>query len=122
MVDLTNVQFPPPANWQDFELLSRDLFAAIWCDPTTQRNGRQGQAQHGVDVFGIPSLGDQYAGVQCKGKATYFGQIVTESELSAEVEKAKSFIPPLKSFTLVTTARNDQAIQAHARKLTIRNR
>ncbi len=31
------IQLPAPANWQDFEILCRDLFAAEWKDRNAQR-------------------------------------------------------------------------------------
>lgn len=119
-MDLSNVQLPPPGNWQDFERLSRDLYAALWRDPHAQRNGRQGQPQHGVDIYG--RWGESYAGVQCKGKEMHFGGSVTPAELEEEVEKARSFSPRIEWFTLVTTARSDQNIQQHARQLTERHK
>ena len=111
-------QIPPPKNWQDFESLCADLWARIWKDPDTQMHGRQGQAQHGVDVYGRPGQGQEYAGVQCKGKDVYNNKEVTEVELKDEVEKAKKFQPTIKHFILATTAPNDVKIQAVARAIT----
>lgn len=111
-----NKQLPPPANWQDFEKLSRDLWAAIWGDENTQLNGRSGQKQHGVDVYVCKN--GRWHGVQCKGKDSRYGGQVTETELRAEVEKAKGFTPPLTSFTLATTGQDDAAIQRVAREIT----
>lgn len=109
-------QLPPPANWQDFEKLSRDLWAAIWGDENAQLNGRGGQKQHGVDVYVCKD--GRWHGVQCKGKDSRYGGQVTEAELRAEVEKAKGFTPPLTSFTLATTGQDDATIQAAAREIT----
>ena len=53
------LQLPPPAIWQDFEKLCHVLWREIWNDPATQKNGRSGQPQHGVDVFGQPNTGDE---------------------------------------------------------------
>ena len=115
---LSTYQFPPPKNWQDFENLSYDLWRAIWKDPNTQKNGRQGQPQNGVDVFGQPGQATAWAGVQCKGKDNYSDKNVTEAELRKEVDKAKSFTPPLKEFTLATTGPRDSTIQEIARSIT----
>ena len=49
---ISSIQLPPPSNWQDFEYLCQQLLAAILDDPQVQKNGRQGQSQYGVDVFG----------------------------------------------------------------------
>ena len=47
---------PPPTDWQKLERLCRDLWAEIWADPNTLANGRLGQSQNGVDVYGIPTI------------------------------------------------------------------
>ena len=118
MSDFLNQQIPPPENWQDFEKLCADLWTCIWNDPNTQMNGRQGQAQHGVDVFGRLGGNGDWQGVQCKGKDSRYGSAVTETELNDEVEQAKKFIPKIKVFILATTAPNDSSIQEVARKIT----
>lgn len=47
-------QLRKPENWQDFERLCKVLWGEIWeCPDTIKRNGRQGQAQKGVDIYGI---------------------------------------------------------------------
>jgi hypothetical protein len=112
-------QVPPPKNWQDFESLCWDLWRRIWKDPGTQKNGRLGQPQCGVDVFG--RRGDAQAGLQAKGKDNFTEQRVTVAELKAEVKKAKGFRPPLKEFILATTGPKDVAVEQTARELTERH-
>jgi tetratricopeptide (TPR) repeat protein len=116
MPTLSHLQLPPPKTWQDFETLCCDLWRAIWSDPNAKKNGRQGQIQHGVDVFGNPSQ-SILAGVQCKGKDNYTDKTLSEKELRAEVQKAKSFLPALSQFTLATTGTRDAHIQQVARLL-----
>ncbi len=111
-------RFPPPASWEEFEQICRDLFARIWGDPKAQRHGRKGQPQHGVDVFGQPASGPDYAGVQVKLKDQGF---LTPDELRAEVEKARSFEPPIIQFTLATTSPTDSKVQEEARRLTAKH-
>ncbi|KAF0219134.1 MAG: hypothetical protein FD174_2220 [Geobacteraceae bacterium] len=118
MIDFTNAQIPAPQRWQDFEELCADLWQEIWGDPGTEKHGRSGQQQHGVDIYGRPDQRPDYEGVQCKGKDGRYGQHVTETELKTEVEKAKEFYPRLKRFILATTAPNDKEIQLAARKIT----
>ena len=117
-----NSQILPPANWQEFETLCCDLWRRIWNDPNTQKNGRQSQPQHGVDVYGRPNQGDNWAGVQCKGKNDYRSKPLTEKDVRAEVEKAKSFDPKLSQFIIATTEPNDEGIQELARKITEEHR
>jgi hypothetical protein len=88
-------------------------------DMNIQLNGRQGQPQCGVDVFGKDGNSDELYGIQCKGKNINYGQKVTENELLKEVQKAKNFQPrKLDIFILATTAPNDQKLQQLAREIT----
>ncbi|MDM1492026.1 hypothetical protein [Acinetobacter indicus] len=115
-MSLNNYQIPPVANWQMFENLCRDIWAREWGDIYTQKNGRIGQPQNGVDVYG--KCNNQLHAVQCKGKDnTYNTNGVTLKELKEEVEKANNFTPSISHFILATTAPNDATIQQHAREL-----
>ena len=113
---IRHLQIQPPKNWQDFEDLIHELFVAEWRDPNAQKNGRRGQPQHGVDVFG--SRNGDYAhvdGVQCKGKDQKFGARATVKEFDVELAKAECFRPKLSSWTFATAAPTDGRLQAHAR-------
>jgi hypothetical protein len=88
-MSLSGTSLPKPKNWQGFESHTRDLFACVLNDPNTQQHGRSGQKQSGVDVYGYRRT-DCLVGVQCKKK---FESKVTDEELRAEVEEAKSFKP-----------------------------
>lgn len=111
------VRLPIPNSWQDFETLCQQLWKEIWCDSNTQRNGRSGQPQSGVDVFGRPIYSVGFSGVQCKDKDTQLGSALKIGEINAECDKARKFTPLLSTFTLATTAPRDGAIQAHARQI-----
>jgi hypothetical protein len=109
-------QIAPPKSWATFEDLCRALFSAVWRDPYAQKNGRTGQPQHGVDVWG--QSGGAFAGihcVQCKGKDGAYGGRVTAAEFDRELEKAAKFEPSPSFWILATTAPNDEALQRHAR-------
>jgi hypothetical protein len=115
-MSLSSISLPKPKNWQDFESHARVLFACVLNDPNTQQNGRSGQRQQGVDLYGYrDNRVDCLVGVQCKKK---FDAQVTEEELRAEVENAKTFKPPLSEFILITTAPRDQKMQEVARIIT----
>ena len=102
------LQLRKPENWQDFERLCKVLWGEIWeCPDTIKRNGRQGQAQKGVDVYGIKKGECVYRGIQCKGKDDYTNSQLTESEIDNEIAKALLFTPKLKSFYFATTANKD---------------
>jgi hypothetical protein len=116
-------QIAPPKEWGTFEDLCHALFKHIWHDPLAQKNGRRGQAQHGVDVFGSPS-GDRrsYRGVQCKGKDSNYGRKAEWSEALTELAKAEKFSPKLDAWIFSTTAPADAALQKAARELSVERR
>ncbi len=84
-------QIAPPKEWGTFEDLCHALFKQVWQDPLAQKNGRRGQAQYGVDVFGSLN-GDRrsFRGVQCKGKDSNYGSKVEWSEAQAEIAKLRA--------------------------------
>ena len=116
-------QIAPPKEWETFENLCHALFKRIWQDPLAQKNGRRGQAQHGVDVFGSPN-GDRqtYWGVQCKGKDSNYGSKAEWSEVLAEIAKAEKFSPKLDKWIFATTAPADATLQKAARELSVKRR
>lgn len=118
MTDFTSVEIPKPKDWQALERHCRLLFEHSLRDTAVQNNGRSGQRQHGVDIFGKRGGGNgPQAGVQCKGRSGDYGGAVSEKELAAEVEKTKKFRPELEEFIIVTTAPDDAKIQQVARLL-----
>jgi len=118
MPTFSSMQIPPPKNWQDFESLCCDLWKEIWEDPYTQKNGRQGQPQHGVDINGRPKQGTSWAGIQCKGKDNFADKTLTAEEIRGEVEKAKSFKPSLSEYIIATTGPKDAKVEELARLIT----
>lgn len=122
MTNISSFDFPPPSDWQAFERLIRDLFEREWETDDAQANGRSGQKQAGVDVYGTDRRHDKWVGIQCKGRKGGYGGKVTAKELRDEVEKAKGFVPKLDRFVLATTAPNDANIQKVARQLNEQHR
>ncbi len=123
MSSLLNKQISPPESWEVFEDMCCDLWRLLWNDPNAQKNGRKGQAQAGVDVFGRPDEGSKWAGVQCKGKDNYADKTLTEKELRDEVDKAKKFTPSItKEYVMATTGLRDAKIQKVAREITQQHR
>lgn len=120
---IAQTQLKKPSNWQDFEKLCKLLWGEIWvCEDTIKRHGRQGQNQHGVDVFSYVEKYAGYCGIQCKGKDDYTNAQLTESEIDAEIEKASGFEPKLKLLVFATTANKDAKIEGWIRKKDIENR
>ena len=115
-MDFIDKQIPSPKSWEKFEDLTRALFTAVWRTPLAQKNGRSGQQQHGVDVYGTPQAAPGVNfGVQCKGKNKGYGAKATIAEFDAELAKAEKFKPTLGHWTFATTAPNDAPLQEHAR-------
>lgn len=113
-------QIAPPKEWGVFEDLCHALFKQVWKDPLAQKNGRRGQKQHGVDVFGSENGNRQnYQGVQCKGKDANYGSSASWSEILAEITNAKSFSPKLQHWIFATTAPVDANLQKSARVLSV---
>jgi hypothetical protein len=105
MSDANNEQLRPPQSWDKFEEICADLFARIWDDAHVVRYGRSGQIQHGVDIFGRDN--GKHTGVQCKLKRDGAAIRLTVVEIDAEVAKARTFVPALDNYIIVTTAGND---------------
>jgi hypothetical protein len=116
------IQLPPPRDWQAFEHLCLLVWRELWHDPTAQKNGRRGQEQCGVDVFGYASASHILAGVQCKGRENYPPSRLTTLDLRREAARARCFEPALESFTIATTAPDDVGLQRTARLISARNR
>ena len=105
----------PPNDPKAFETLCLDLWREIWLDSNAQKNGRSGQSQAGVDVFGQNE--GKWEGIQCKQKDGLLWREVTSSELEKEVNAAKKFAPKLARFILATTGSRDEKVQGRAREL-----
>lgn len=112
----------PPAQFMGH--IRKALPCALPPDSNVQRNGRQGQPQAGVDVFGsnqaqvngAPGNGaGGFWGVPCKQKS--LGQKVSQSGFDAELAKAELFQPTLAHWILATTCDNDVHLQEHVRQV-----
>ena len=110
------LQILPPQTWEDFEDLCLAIWKKKWKYPEAKKNGRKGQEQNGVDIFGKPEKLQDWAGVQCKGKDNFLERSITEKEILKEIEKAKNFTPSLTEFTFATTTPRDAKIQEFVRE------
>lgn len=116
-------QIAPPKEWGTFEDLCHSLFKRVWKDALAQKNGRRGQKQHGVDVFGSPEGSKGiYQGVQCKGKDANYGSKPDWPEVLEEIGKAENFSPALAHWIFATTAPVDAALQKSAREISKQRR
>ncbi len=112
-----------PDNWQDFETLCKKLWGEAWKIPDEiKKNGRSGDAQNGVDVYGIPEGEEKYYGIQCKGKDSYISKRLSKKEIEEEIVKAQSFRPALKKFYIATTAVKNAEIEEYVRVKNLENK
>ncbi len=87
-----------------------DAMRLLWEDPNAQRNGRRGQPQNGVDVYG-KAKGKQ-VGAQSKNM-----EKLSHAEVNAEIEKAQSFVPNLQALHFAIAGQRDKSFQELIRKL-----
>lgn len=111
----TTTELPIPKSWDEFEDICADMLRQVWKDPYITRNGRSGQRQHGVDIYGNPEhlggrVSGKLAGAQCKNTET-----LDQKTVDAEVTDAQQFQPPLSEFIMLTTARRDAVVQQYVR-------
>ena len=108
---------PIPQSWDEFEDICADLLEHRWGDPYVTRNGRSGQKQHGVDIYGKPvhlkGCGSGIAAAQCKCVKT-----LTEKEIKHEIKQATDFKPPLEEYLILTTMKRDANLQEYVRTQT----
>lgn len=104
---------PAPQEWQTFEQLCTDLWSEILNDKNTLKNGRNGQPQQGIDIYGVDkATGDKY-GIQCKQKSLL--KNLTNAEIDKEITNALAFNPPLDKYIIATTATKDVHIENYVR-------
>ena len=105
-------KLPKPKSPDEFEDLVLDVLNAEWGAHLT-RNGRSGQRQNGVDLFGKRRRdANALIGVQCKNVAS-----LSEGEIRAEVSKAEGFQPGLAQYYFATTLDRDAELQEVVRLL-----
>jgi hypothetical protein len=105
-----DTNFAPLTNPDRFESMIRDICALEWNDPHTEKFGRKGQKQYGVDVYGQPAdLDGGYRAAQCKLRTK--NQNLTKQEIEREVNEAKEFPHALDSIIIVTDGPRDTHTQ-----------
>ena len=102
-----------PENWQDFESLCLLLWRAEWNSEDLKKNGRNGQAQKGVDICGHRDGENEYSGIQCKCKPG--NKALTTNEIDEEIANAQQFKPAIRRLIFATTADKDATIEEYVR-------
>ncbi len=105
-----NTNFAPLIDPDEFESLVRDLCALEWDDLNTQKFGRKGQKQYGVDIYGQPvDLGGVHRAAQCKLRTRHSS--LTEAEIEMEVGEARHFPHRLDTLIIATDVSRDTHTQ-----------
>ena len=107
-----NYVFPIPESDDVFDEMVRDACSIEWNDPTTQRNGRSGQSQNGLDVFGYPNGPDG----RCRGaqsKLRTKGKHLSKGEIDDEIKKAQSSPLNPDQLIIVTSTGRDVVLQTY---------
>jgi hypothetical protein len=112
MPTIASSNIPTPKSWIEFEDITLSAARSRWNTPDFFRNGRPGQQQNGVDIFGTVE-GTRHVGIQCKNT---LGDLSLKVILR-EVENANSFSPTLAVLYVATTAARDGRLQAEVREL-----
>ena len=112
MPTIQSMELPIPSNWQDFEILVRDAQAQRWKSTTLQKNGRPGQRQNGVDIYGPDEIG-RPVGIQCKR----YKPPLKLKDVTDEITKAETFKGRLTALFVATTADHDAKLQEQVRLL-----
>lgn len=112
MPTIYGMKLPEPSDWQEFEVITRDAMQLKWASPTLQTNGRPGQEQHGVDIYGPDHLGRPTA-IQCKNTV---GKLSLK-KVNAEVSNAELFQGNIQALYIATTAKRDAVLQKDVRLL-----
>jgi hypothetical protein len=112
MPTIQSMQLPVPSNWQDFETIVRDAQAQRWKSTTLQKNGRSGQQQQGVDIYG-PDDSGRPVGIQCKR----YKDPLRLKDITVEIESAENFNGHLNTLFLATTTDYDAKLQQQVRLL-----
>lgn len=106
---------PSPASWQEFEILVLAAAKLRWRSPNFYGNGRPGQKQQGIDVWGEPAPGSRI-GLQCKNTVR---RALALDTVNNEIANADEFTPALTEMYVATTAPRDATLQTAVRHLSL---
>lgn len=106
--------WPRPGNEDEWENMVLDAMRLRWGDPDVRRNGRRGQRQDGVDLFGSPESPSSDARLVAQCKHTEEPSL---KELKADLRKTDGFKSPIRKFYFAVSAKRDARLEEDVRKL-----
>jgi hypothetical protein len=101
MPTLTQCKLPVPKSWDEFEDIVVSAINSLQPITQPQRFGRQGQAQHGVDIL-VDDYMSRRTGIQCKNVDK-----ISLPEIEAEIAKAERYEPSLESYVFAVSLSRD---------------
>lgn len=110
MPTISSSQVPPPKSWEEFEDICLSSAKQRWNSSKFYANGRKGQAQNGVDIWGHDGPAE-HIGLQCKN--TLAG--ISLNLVITEISNAERFEPKLDHLYIATTAPRDASLQREVR-------
>ena len=116
MPSLHQVKLPIPADWQELQRMTCDLFRCVWNDPYIQEFGSLGQRQNGVDIIGIIDESKKIEGIQCKCVHD-----LKPKDIEKEYKLSLAFTPDLSRFIMVTTTNRNSINQKKAIEISQKN-
>lgn len=111
MPTIASSNVPAPKSWDEFEDITLAAAKLRWNSSDFYRNGRPGQKQDGVDIWGHDD-DNRHIGVQCKN--TVDG--ISLTTVNAEIANAEAFEPKLNRLYIATTAKRDAVLQKAVRE------
>jgi hypothetical protein len=112
MPTIASSNVPTPKSWDEFEDITLAAAKLRWNSSNFYRNGRAGQKQDGVDIWGHDG-DNRHIGVQCKN--TVDG--VSLTTVKDEIANAEAFEPKLDRLYIATTAKRDAVLQKAVREI-----
>lgn len=111
---------PPPQYWQDFQELTQAVAQYRFPDSLVNIYGREGQDQHGIDVY-VETL---RIGIQAKSRRLFTAQGTLQpnrqirmNEVEEIATEAGRFVPTLERLIVATTALRDMELQRQVIRL-----
>ena len=92
-------RWPGPKSEDEWEEMVLDAMKLRWEDADARRNGRRGQRQNGVDIYGRHVSKQENVGAQAKNTET-----ITETTILNEISKAETFSPPLDRYYIAVAS------------------
>lgn len=115
MHDLRTLKIPKITDGYKFEHLCRDIWRNNDENELVNFNGRPGQHQNGVDIFGRNIGSGGWFGIQCKARTET--NKLSKSDILGELEKGLTFNPTLNKYLLCTTLERDANLQEIEREI-----